>query len=197
MPDPQPEFDPSTTPLPLSYWLMTGGTGPPPSSWSIFHRLASERKAAHREAAAWSRRRAAARAEFEREWRAEAEQWKKKKNRPRRREELMARFGPQGTERDRGDAGGGGGEGVNSGVNSKPPNPKDRVPSAEGAPGDGNNSSNSNNDDGRGRAAPPDTNEGGSSTDRPGAPGDTPAQEQDGNHDDANDGGDGGGAGGD
>ncbi|KAI1638191.1 hypothetical protein F4809DRAFT_639906 [Biscogniauxia mediterranea] len=123
MPDPdlktKPELDPSTTPLPLSYWLMTGGAGPPPSSWSSFLRLASERKAAYREGVVWSRRRAAARAEFEREWRAEAEERKKKKNnnnnnQPRRRDELMERFGPQAQEHnnnhdvnDGGDGGGG------------------------------------------------------------------------------------------
>ncbi|KAI1492340.1 hypothetical protein F5X96DRAFT_395459 [Biscogniauxia mediterranea] len=219
MPDPdlktktKPELDPSTTPLPLSYWLMTGGgAGPRPSSWSSFLRLASERKAAYREGVVWSRRRAAARAEFEREWRAEAEEERRKKknnnnnnNKPRRRDELMERFGPQGTERDRGDAGAGiwkgiwtergrrGGESDNSGVNnSRNLNPEDGAPSGESAPGGNNNNNNSNNNE-RGGSSPPAANGGDMNADQPRGeePGDMPAQEPNNNHD-VNDGGDGG-----
>ncbi|KAK6841887.1 hypothetical protein PG989_009569 [Apiospora arundinis] len=35
-------------PVPASWWFLTGGVGPPPRTQAAFHRLASERKAAHR-----------------------------------------------------------------------------------------------------------------------------------------------------
>ncbi|KAK8089127.1 hypothetical protein PG997_004088 [Apiospora hydei] len=35
-------------PVPYSWWFLTGGVGVPPRSQAGFHRLASERKAAHR-----------------------------------------------------------------------------------------------------------------------------------------------------
>ncbi|KAI1807371.1 hypothetical protein F4811DRAFT_506779 [Daldinia bambusicola] len=46
--DPEPELD---EPLPLTYWLLTGGTGPPPTTGK-FLRMTSERNAVTREVGA-------------------------------------------------------------------------------------------------------------------------------------------------
>ncbi|KAI5919249.1 hypothetical protein F4810DRAFT_714720 [Camillea tinctor] len=151
MPGPKSDVDPSTTPFPSSYWLIVGGIGPPPSSWASFLRLASERKAAYREAIAWSEQRAVVRAE----WKTEEEEWNKRKSRPRRCKELMDRFGPQGTERQRGDDAPRRGRGTrgSSGNGSG-------APSGSAGGGGGN---------------PPDNNEGSNDADQPGQTGDAGA----------------------
>ncbi|KAI8629125.1 hypothetical protein F5Y19DRAFT_91166 [Xylariaceae sp. FL1651] len=104
---PIPDADPALPErLPLSYWLITGGTGPPPTL-ANYRRMALERKAAHREEMAHQADRAAAAADLKAQWGPTGLKamvmsmlGRKTREKPGRRE-LMEKFGPGGPRRTR------------------------------------------------------------------------------------------------
>lgn len=99
----------SDKPIRFCHWLLVGGrgtrSGVPPTPAALL-RMASERKAAYREEQAFKAARKKARAELEERWGRYGAQGlfdkvtgKNQRIKPGRRE-LMALYGPQGTERD-------------------------------------------------------------------------------------------------
>lgn len=86
--------------LPITYWLMTGGRGAPPTE-TAYLRMARERKAAYREEVAYEAARKAAQAEFKEQWAPTglAAVFGIKKRKKPGRQELMRLFGPTSTVR--------------------------------------------------------------------------------------------------
>lgn len=124
MPEPQPQPDAEAQAqapepkVPLAFWLVTGGTGPRPT-FANFRRMASERKAMHREEVAYKKTKQAAQADFKEKFAPidlKTLLGITKREKPERKE-LMRLYGPDGAARGRawgersdGSDGGGGGD---------------------------------------------------------------------------------------
>ncbi|KAI1430917.1 hypothetical protein GGR50DRAFT_134400 [Xylaria sp. CBS 124048] len=94
-PKPPPSPDPPSPRIPLKDWLLTGGTGLPPTTTNYF-RMASERKAVYREEKAYAEARKAATADFNQTW---PKPGKRDKSQKPGRRETMRLFGPEGIAR--------------------------------------------------------------------------------------------------
>ncbi|KAI0100645.1 hypothetical protein GGR51DRAFT_563979 [Nemania sp. FL0031] len=93
---PDTRTEPAQEPrIPLLYWLIVGGTGPPPTKVN-FRRMVSERNAAYREEKAYQKARKAASAEFKAKWLAMGLGGSKKQQRLGRKE-LIRLYGSGGT----------------------------------------------------------------------------------------------------